>query len=94
MGRNIFTHYFSKNISFIGITQEKYFNYGEHTGLKSGDPYLQTQGGAGLSFCAPALLEQDKHFKRDKGNTYQGLMSRVNILHEIKGVQLCIFITI
>ena len=94
MGRNIFTHYFSKNISFIGITQEKYFNYGEHTGLKSGDPYLQTQGGAGLSFCAPALIEQDKHFERDKGSTYQGLMSRVNILHEIKGVQLCIFITI
>ena len=87
MGRNIFTHYFSKNISFIGITQEKYFNCGEHKGLKSGDPYLQTQGGAGLSFCGPALIEQDKHFKRDKRITYQGLMSRVNILQEIKGVQ-------
>ena len=62
MGRNIFTHYFSKNISFIGITEEKYFNYGEHRGLKSGDPYLQTQGGAGLSFCGPALIEQDKHW--------------------------------
>ena len=53
----------------MGIAQKKYFNYGEHRGLKSGDPYLQTQGGAGLSFCAPALIEQDKHFKRDKGIT-------------------------
>ena len=79
MGRNIFSQCFSKNISFIGITQEKYFNCGEHKGLKSGDPYLQTQGGAGLSFCGPALIEQDKHFKEDKGNTYQGLMSSVNI---------------
>ena len=71
----------------MGIAQKKYFNYGEHRGLKSGDPYLQTQGGAGLTFCAPALIEQDKHFKRDKRITYQGLMSRVNILQERKGVQ-------
>ena len=79
----------------MGIAQKKYFNYGEHRGLKSGDPYLQTQGGAGLSFCAPALIEQDKHFKRDKGNTYQSQYEQCkhSTVQEIKGVQLCIFIT-